>query len=60
MRSQNNCRILALFWMCVIFSFAQEKEESSQVSEAFSYRMVPYRTLFHLNLMRNDTGDKCD
>lgn len=33
--------ILALFWMCVIFSFsAQEQEESSAVSESFSYRMV--------------------
>ncbi|MBO5208102.1 MAG: VanZ family protein [Lachnospiraceae bacterium] len=44
--------ILALFWMCVIFSFsAQEKEESSQVSEAFSYRMVNSTgLLFHLNL----------
>lgn len=44
--------ILALFWMCVIFSFsAQEKEESSEVSEAFSYRMVSSTgLLFHLNL----------
>ena len=33
--------ILALFWMCVIFAFsAQEQEESSAVSESFSYRMV--------------------
>lgn len=33
--------ILALFWMCVIFAFsAQEQEESSVVSETFSYRMV--------------------
>lgn len=33
--------ILALFWMCVIFAFsAQEQEESSAVSETFSYRMV--------------------
>lgn len=33
--------ILALFWMCVIFTFsAQEQEESSEVSETFSYRMV--------------------
>lgn len=44
--------ILALFWMCVIFSFsAQKKEESSEVSEAFSYRMVSSTgLLFHLNL----------
>lgn len=44
--------ILALFWMCVIFSFsAQEKEESGEVSEAFSYRMVSSTgILFHLNL----------
>ena len=33
--------ILAVIWMCVIFSFsAQTKEESSVVSEGFSYRMV--------------------
>lgn len=33
--------LLALFWMCVIFAFsAQEQEESSAVSESFSYRMV--------------------
>ena len=33
--------ILALFWMCVIFAFsAQEQEESSVVSETFTYRMV--------------------
>lgn len=33
--------ILALFWMCVIFAFsAQEQEESSAVSESFSYQMV--------------------
>lgn len=33
--------ILALFWMCVIFAFsAQEQEESSAVSETFTYRMV--------------------
>lgn len=43
---------LALFWMCVIFSFsAQAKEESSEVSEAFSYRMVSSTgILFHLHL----------
>ncbi len=44
--------ILALFWMCVIFAFsAQEKEESSEVSEAISYRMVSSTgLLFHLHL----------
>ncbi|MDD6811925.1 MAG: VanZ family protein [Lachnospiraceae bacterium] len=44
--------ILALFWMCIIFSFsAQEKEESSEVSEAISYRMVSSTgILFHLHL----------
>lgn len=44
--------ILALLWMCVIFAFsAQEKEESSEVSEAISYRMVNSTgILFHLHL----------
>ena len=44
--------ILALLWMCVIFAFsAQEKEESSEVSEAFSYRIVSSTGLFfHLHL----------
>ena len=44
--------ILALLWMCVIFAFsAQEKEESSEVSEAISYRMVSSTgLLFHLHL----------
>ena len=44
--------ILALFWMCIIFAFsAQEKEESSEVSEAISYRMVNSTgILFHLHL----------
>ena len=33
--------VLALIWMCIIFSFsAQVKEESSEVSIAFSYRVV--------------------
>ncbi len=33
--------VLAVVWMCVIFSFsAQTKEESSVVSEGLSYRMV--------------------
>lgn len=44
--------ILALIWMCVIFSFsAQVKEESSEVSVAFSYRVVSSAgTFFHLDL----------
>lgn len=44
--------VLALLWMCVIFAFsAQEKEESSAVSEAFSYRVVNSTgLLFHLHL----------
>lgn len=44
--------ILALIWMCVIFAFsAQTKEESSAVSEGFSYRMVNATGLFlHLNI----------
>ena len=44
--------ILALLWMCVIFAFsAQKEEESSEVSEAFSYRIVSSTgTFFHLNL----------
>lgn len=43
--------ILALFWMCVIFAFsAQEQEESSVVSETFTYRMVRSAdSLFGLN-----------
>ncbi|MDE6388164.1 MAG: VanZ family protein [Lachnospiraceae bacterium] len=43
---------LALIWMCVIFAFsAQTKEESSVVSEGFSYRIVNTTGLFfHLNL----------
>ena len=44
--------ILALAWMCVIFSFsAQTKEESSAVSEGFSYRLVNTTgVILHLNL----------
>ncbi len=44
--------VLALVWMCVIFSFsAQTKEESSVVSEGFSYRIVNTTGLFfHLHL----------
>lgn len=37
----NVAGLLAIIWMCVIFSFsAQTKEESSVVSEGFSYRIV--------------------
>lgn len=44
--------VLALFWMCVIFAFsAQKKDESSAVSQGFSYRVVNSTTrLFHLDL----------
>lgn len=44
--------ILAVIWMCVIFSFsAQTKEESGAVSEGFSYRMVSTTgLLFHLHI----------
>lgn len=44
--------IIALAWMCVIFAFsAQTKEESSAVSEGFSYRVVNTTgKLLHLNI----------
>ena len=44
--------ILALAWMCVIFVFsAQTKEESSVVSQGFSYRIVNTTgLLLHLNV----------
>lgn len=44
--------ILALVWMCVIFAFsAQTKEESSVVSQGFSYRIVNTTgLLLHLNI----------
>lgn len=44
--------VLALVWMCVIFGFsAQTKEESSAVSEGFSFRMVNTTgLLLHLNI----------
>lgn len=44
--------ILAIIWMCVIFYFSgQTKEESSVVSEGFSYRMVSTTgLLFHLHI----------
>lgn len=43
---------MAIIWMCIIFSFsAQTKEESSEVSEGFSYQLVSSTgILFHLNL----------
>lgn len=43
---------LAIIWMCIIFAFsAQTKEESSVVSEGFSYRIVNTTgLLFHLNI----------
>lgn len=48
----NVAGILAIIWMCVIFFFsAQPKEESSAVSEGFSYRIVNTTGLFfHLNI----------
>lgn len=44
--------ILAILWMCMIFAFsAQESEESSEVSGAFSQQIVSgVGKLFHLNL----------
>ena len=44
--------VLAIVWMCIIFAFsAQTKEESSAVSEGFSYRVVNTTgLLLHLNL----------
>lgn len=44
--------LLAIIWMCVIFSFsAQVSEESSETSIAFSYRVVSSAgTFFRLNL----------
>lgn len=44
--------VLAIVWMCIIFAFsAQTKEESSAVSEGFSYRMVSGTgLLFHLHI----------
>lgn len=49
---RNLAGILALVWMCVIFTFsAQTKEESSAVSESLSYRMVSSTGhFFHWNL----------
>lgn len=44
--------ILALIWMCVIFSFsAQPSEESSEVSGGISYQLISSAgSFFHLNL----------
>ncbi|MDE5866123.1 MAG: VanZ family protein [Lachnospiraceae bacterium] len=44
--------VLALLWMCMIFAFsAQESEESSEVSGAFSQQIVSgVGKFFHLNL----------
>lgn len=49
---RNLAGVLAIVWMCVIFAFsAQTKEESSGVSESFSYRMVSStRFFFHLDM----------
>ena len=49
---RNLAGALAIVWMCVIFAFsAQTKEESSAVSESFSYRMVSStRFFFHLDM----------
>ena len=51
-RSSTIAGVLALLWMCVIFAFsAQKKEESSAVSEAFSYRVISTsNAFFHLNI----------
>lgn len=48
----NVAGVLAVIWMCVIFTFsAQTKEESSAVSEGFSYRIVNTTGLFfHLHI----------
>ena len=48
----NIAGISAIVWMCVIFAFsAQTKEESSAVSEGFSYRMVNATgLLLHLHI----------
>ena len=48
--------VLALLWMCMIFAFsAQESEESSEVSGAFSQQIVSgIGKFFHLNLSDED------
>ena len=49
---RNLAGVLAIVWMCVIFAFsAQTKEESSAVSESFSYRVVSSTNFFfHLDM----------
>lgn len=49
---RNLAGVLAIVWMCVIFAFsAQTKEESSGVSESFTYRMVSSTSFFfHLDM----------
>lgn len=49
---RNLAGVLAIVWMCVIFAFsAQTKEESSAVSETFSYRVVSSTNFFfHLDM----------
>lgn len=48
--------VLAILWMCMIFAFsAQESEESSEVSGAFSQQIVSsVGKFFHLNLNDED------
>lgn len=49
---RNLAGVLAIVWMCVIFAFsAQTKEESSAVSESFTYRVVSSTNFFfHLDM----------
>lgn len=49
---RNLAGVLAIVWMCVIFALsAQDKEESSAVSESFTYRVVSSsRFFFHLDM----------
>lgn len=48
----NIAGVLAVIWMCVIFSFsAQTQEESGAVSEGFSYRVINTTgRILHLNI----------
>lgn len=54
--------ILAIVWMCIIFSFsAQDKEESSEVSGGFSYQIVSStKFFFHLNLSEEQLREIAD
>ena len=55
---RNLAGVLAIVWMCVIFAFsAQSKEESSAVSESFTYRVVS-STNFFFHLDMNDARVK--